>query len=324
MYFLEKLEEYAKSTAPIYMDFLHRYDPKKKQVFAFYEGKEDSCFYSFVLKKFIDKDCALEEIVAGCKNNVIKLQKNFDWKVLDKKQIIFFIDRDLSYWLDENICYDENVFVTKGYSVENYVVNSEGFRAWLTRYEGFSIATKKEIEAMVAEYTIVIEKFKKKIMSIMAKAVVAKRHNSSIKLGDFKISKDKSIFFSLHENHIHFEIKIEDKILEKWKITDEHCSEITKQIECFEKNIEFYSVRGKWLLCFMAEVGEYMRLNFDKFAPSLVRVDPFIKKLSHTCHVSTSQCFSVIAPYCIEPIPPELQNFLDKTYKLYMANYQHD
>ena len=45
MSLLEMMEESKRSTAAVYMEFLYRYDPKKKQVFAFYEGDEDSSFY---------------------------------------------------------------------------------------------------------------------------------------------------------------------------------------------------------------------------------------------------------------------------------------
>ena len=69
MSILQVLEESLHSDAPCYMEFLYRYDPKKQQCFAFYEGDEDSSFYHHFLKEAIGEDCALEEIVAGCKNS---------------------------------------------------------------------------------------------------------------------------------------------------------------------------------------------------------------------------------------------------------------
>ena len=46
MNILEELDESLKSDISSYMEFLYRYDPKKKQVFAFYEGDEDSSYYN--------------------------------------------------------------------------------------------------------------------------------------------------------------------------------------------------------------------------------------------------------------------------------------
>lgn len=268
MSILQELEESLQSDAPSYMDFLYRYDPKKKQVFAFYEGDEDSSFYHHFLRAAIDDDCELEEIVAGCKNNIIKLQQEFNWNLYNNKQIVFFIDRDLSYWLAESTHFDENIFVTDEYSVENYIVNSQGFKSWLIHFEGFARANKKEIDNMISQYEVSIADFKQKMMPIMAEAVVAKRHDPSISLSEFKISRNKSIIFDICNGHLDFKIISERKVLEKWKLTPEHCAEIAKQMECFSKNISHYSVRGKWILCFMAEVGEYMRLNANVFAPS--------------------------------------------------------
>lgn len=314
MSILQELERSLISDAPSYMEFLYRYDPKKKQVFAFYEGDEDSSFYQHILKGIINEDWELEEIVAGCKNNVLKLYREFDWKRFDKEQIIFFVDRDLSHWLEQPEEHGDNVFITDGYSVENYVVNTQGFIAWLIYFEGFARAQKQEIEFMVSEYELCLKKFKKDMMPIMAQAVVAKRHDAKISLSELKLSKDSSIYFSFQNGHISFEICASDKLSEKWNILPEYKVEIKEQLRRFEVEKRHYSVRGKWVLCFMAEIGEFMRLNSNKFAPSLCKT-----KVSPTCSVSPSQCFSVLAPYCAKQTPERLKHFLDNTYKSYLA-----
>lgn len=316
MSILQELEKSIQSDAPSYMEFLYRYDPKKKQVFAFYEGDEDSSFYHHFLKMAIDADCELEEIVAGCKNNVLKLQREFDWKTYSKKQIVFFVDRDLSHWLGDPTFYGENVFVTDEYSVENYVASPQGFRAWLVHFEGFARAKKQEIDFMVSEYESSVAIFQKVMMPIMAQAVVAKRHDSSISLGDFRISNNNTLFFEIRENHITFKICIGEKILEKWKLLSVDQEEITMQFKQFETERNHYSIRGKWLLCFMAEMGEYMRIHSNVFAPSLGNTG----KANPTCSVPTTQCLSALAPYCTELIPSRLKEFLKNTYRSYFAN----
>lgn len=62
MNILEELDRSLKSDIPSYMEFLYRFDPKKKQVFAFYEGDEDSSYYNKYLKRFA-YDYEIEEIV---------------------------------------------------------------------------------------------------------------------------------------------------------------------------------------------------------------------------------------------------------------------
>lgn len=123
MTILDEMTESLNTDSPVFIDFLYRYDPKKKQIFAFYEGDEDSSYYQKMIKSALPKDFELEELVAGCKNNVLKLWREFDWSTYDRHQILFFVDRDLSFWLGEPQSFGENVFVTDEYSVENYVVS---------------------------------------------------------------------------------------------------------------------------------------------------------------------------------------------------------
>ena len=311
MSILQILNESLESDAPVYLEFLHRYDPKKKQVFAFYEGDEDSSFYSHFLNDYIDTDCELEEIVAGCKNNVLKLHREFDWERFDERQIVFFVDRDLSFWLNENSNYGKNVFVTDGYSVENYVANEQTFRHWLLKFEGFARASKAEIDSMVLVYKNLNAEFNMAMMSIMAKAVIAKKHDKSVVLDKYKLSRYLS--FNIENDCVIYQIGEVNDIYEKWQLTAEDEKDILDQIQKFMRYNEHYSVRGKWAVYFMAQLGEYMRMNADFFAPSLGGQ----KKISPTCAVTPQQCFTVLAPYCCNIIPERLKETLEQTYCLY-------
>lgn len=222
------------------------------------------------------------------------------------------MDKDLSFWLGESTDYDDNVFVTDEYSVENYVANAYGFETWLIHYEGFARASKPEIEFMVEEYNNVASRFQREMMPIMAQAVVAKRHNKSISLSEFKISKD-NILFKIVNGHLSFDFQIDPDVFKKWGLTKIHNEEIKRQLYHFSEKKEFYSVRGKWYLRFMAEVGEYMRLNPDMFASSL----GITKKIKPTCAVAPSECLTAIAPYFVKSTPPRLERFLDSTYRQY-------
>lgn len=316
MSLLDELDSSLKSDIPVYHDFLLRYDPKKKQIFAFYEGDEDSSYYSHIIHHVLPSEYELEELIAGCKNNVLKLYRCMDWNEFDNTQIAFFVDKDLSYWLGDISDYGYNVFVTDGYSVENYVDNADGFRAWIVHFEGFARAKKEEVENMVAEFQNVSKVFKEKFIPIMARAVVAKRHDETICLSDLKISKDKSICFSYDDHHLNFNINLsEDFFRLKWGLSDEYSDEVDKQIEAFRDNYSNFSVRGKWALCFLAEVGEYMRLNPNFFAPSLDK-----EKLSPTCSVHPSSCLSVLSPYCVKCVSGSLKAFIVKTYGKYLSN----
>lgn len=306
MSILDEMTESLKTDSPVFIEFLYRYNPKKKQVFAFYEGDEDSSYYQKIIRNFLPNDYELEELVAGCKNNVIKLNRDFDWSTYDERKMLFFVDRDLSFWLNEPEQFYDNVFVTDDYSVENYVVSQQSFEIWLLRFEGFARAKKEEIEKMVSLYSQLEKDFINQMIPIMATAIVAKRYRRSINLSDFKLSKYLS--FEPKDNSYRCIIHGDDSYLVKWGISKEHHGEIAKQIEFILCNLDHFSVRGKWILFFLAEVGEYMRKNANLFAPSLSAKG----RVSPTCAVSSSQCLSVLAPYCYKS-SSRLDAFLLKT-----------
>lgn len=315
MSILEELEVSLHSDAPCYIEFLYRYNPKKKQAFAFYEGDEDSSYYHQFLVQNLDANCDLEEIVAGCKNNVLKLNREFDWTIYNKNQILFFVDRDLSFWLDEKSEVNSNVFITDGYSVENYIVNSAVFRCWLTRYKGFSRARKQEIDHMVEVFVTLWDQFINSAKPVMAQAVIAKRLDKSISLSDYKISK--CLQFSIENCRICYDLIDDTAIKGKWRIDNVNQDVIKKQIEQFDNNKSHYSVRGKWLLFFMAELGEFMRLHPSFFAPSLEKTE----KIPPTCAVASSQSLTALAPTCSPNIPDSLKEFLTNTYVKYINEY---
>ena len=308
MSILQVLEESLDSDAPAYMEFLYRYNPKKKQAFAFYEGDEDSSFYHQILEGNIDPDCELEEIVAGCKNNVLALNRSFNWIRYHKQQILFFVDRDLSFWLNEANDYDDNVFITDGYSVENYVVCPLAFRVLLQMFKGFARASKTEIDNMVNTYISLEKDFCSFMIPIMARAIVAKRHDKSIHLSDYKMSKN--LHFSISDSNVIISITNDEICFTKWGLSAQHEQEINDQIQFIKQNIEHYSVRGKWILYFMAELSEFMRMHADYFAPSLESKG----KIQATCSFSSTQCLPVLAPHCNTKVPEHLLQFVSSTY----------
>ena len=306
MTILDEMTESLYTDSPVFIDFLYRFDPKKKQIFAFYEGDEDSSYYQKMIKNVMPKDYELEELVAGCKNNVLKLWREFDWSTYDRHQMLFFVDKDLSFWLGEPQQFGENVFVTDEYSVENYVVSQQSFEIWLRKFEGFARAKKAELDSMVNTYSRLEIGFNEQMIHIMAAAIVAKRHDNNINLSDYKLGKHLS--YEVRDGSLECTLSDDRSYLSKWHLSDSDSDEIAKQIKTIHNFIGHYSVRGKWILWFLAETGEYMRKHANLFAPSLKSEG----KIPPTCSVATSQCLSVLAPYCDNP-SPRLVAFLSRT-----------
>ena len=100
---LEYLESMKQSVATVIHIINLKFDPKKKQLFTVFEGKEDRTYYIPRIKILL-KDYAYDEIVeviAYCKNNVISVNESIDWNRYSYNQFIFFTDTDLDYWLNK-------------------------------------------------------------------------------------------------------------------------------------------------------------------------------------------------------------------------------
>lgn len=312
MSILDELKESAASDIPAYMDFLYRYDPKKQQIFVFYEGDEDAAFYQQFIHKAIDDKKELEEIIAGCKSNVLKLHHDFPWERYCKEQIVFIVDRDLSYWLEESSSYDSNVFVTDGYSFENYLVNEDIFIIWLIRFMGFARASKSEIEGMRNVFKSIIPCFRAAMMPIMAKAVIAKKHDKSVDLSSYKPMND--IHLDINNQELSIELYDSSRADILWRLKEGDQQEVNEQIVLFQNDSSNYWVRGKWDLLFLATLGDFMRQHASLFAPSLNR-----EKLSPTCSVPLSQTATALASYWSYPTPHSFEIFLDQTLRIYCS-----
>ncbi|MDC4245075.1 DUF4435 domain-containing protein [Clostridium perfringens] len=306
---LDIMEMSIKSDSVSYNEFLLRYNPKKKQIFVFYEGDEDSSYYRKFLDDYLSDEYDIEEIIAGCKNNVLKLHKEFDWEIYDSKKISFFVDRDLSFWLDDNPITEDNIFVTKGYSVENYLISKKIFRELLFNIKGFARAKNSEINNMCKYFEELLPNFKEEIKKIMAMAVLAKRRNRDIKLSEYKLSNN--LKFDIVDKKVIFQLIEDNSIKEKWGIVDITDKEINDQIIKFNMHKNEYSVRGKWIIYFMVELSEFMRNNFTFFSPSLSK-DNERERLKPTCNIESTKATPVLAPRCT--ITEELKNFMNKNY----------
>jgi hypothetical protein len=111
-----------------YNEFLRSQGKTRKQIIGFVEGKDDPSFYQGHIENYIDKDeWTIKLIEAGYpngnKDRVLRLLNVIDWNRYSTKQTVFFVDRDLSEFLNENLPSVHNLYVTDMYSIENYIVS---------------------------------------------------------------------------------------------------------------------------------------------------------------------------------------------------------
>lgn len=296
-----------------YMDFLYRYNPKKRQLFAFYEGDEDASYYGSILRTRYEGECVIEEIIAGCKSSVLKVLREFNWDVYTREQVCFFVDKDLDFWLEQEHISDSNLFVTDGYSVENYLVSREMFHILMTQIKGFGRASKIELDSIIYQFTGLLDVFRDKMMRVMAICVLAKIKDSNISLSDYSLNN--ALSFDLLNGGVALSLSdIElDKVKAKWGIDSENS--VNSIIGLFKNTPKEYHVRGKWLLQFMISCGEFIRKQYAVFSPSL-KVNGR-KRLRPICEISPTKAVPVLGPRC-HNIPTTLDQFLMNNYGQYL------
>src|SRR5271156_5034908 len=167
-----------------YHEFLVRYSKHNKVVYGFVEGKEDPSFYRGYIDLILPDDWKVELWPAGNKDHVYQVHKLIDWRRFAKKRICFFVDRDLSAILPEKIKTDTNIYVTSGYSIENYVVKKDVFKRILTELFEFSRADHSELDRLEVLFEVELEKFCRHLIPIMAWIVWWKRNGKRPSLND--------------------------------------------------------------------------------------------------------------------------------------------
>lgn len=287
-----------------YNEFLNRFNPTKNQIFVFYEGDEDPSYYNKFIEAEVEEGVVIEELISGCRNNVIVNYRTLRANGYNVHRMLFIIDRDLSFWLNEDEI-ETDIFVTDGYSVENYLVCTEVFEKLVTQVKGFARCTKKDIDAicnllrrLLSQYCIAME-------YIMACAVLAKKRNRDIKLSLLKYSRFLQITQAEHD--IQIEVIKSEYVFRILKISDRDDAELISEIiNSFHRYPEQYHVRGKWLLPVLVELSEIIRLNASIFAPSLG-----LEKATQICSIDPNKAVGVLGPRCTK-IPTRLKEYLDE------------
>ena len=311
---LEYLESMKQSVVAVQHKIQLKYNPRKKQLFAIFEGKEDRAYYIPRIE-IILKDYPYDEIVeeiAYSKNNVIALRERLDWENYDSRQFTFFVDKDLDYWLDKSTPEASNIFVTDYYSVENYCVTSNVFKDFMLNIEGFSIVDHREFERIMNLFNSWKQSFELDMRKAMAIAIVAKINNPDITLSEVKFTE--AIYeISFNNDRLFNNIHL-DKLRKKLGVdSSEYDQLIEEKIAAIDQNINEYSIHGKWLLTAMGYLAEFFRINALEFAPTLK-----VEKIKPTSKVNETKLFPIVAQYKILLIPESLNTVVLNNYVQYL------
>ena len=271
MGFLEQLDEAIKSPNVYYHNFITSYKNDSSDIYFFSEGDVDFSYYGEQIERLCPKRNIHKNSVEG-KKNVLQIWEYIDWNQYNKNRVMFFVDRDLSYWVGEPQYYDTNVYITDEYSFENDAVNLHMFLKVLEDLYGFSNYTEEEknhIKDIYEEkWNIFLEGSYEVMGYVLYSYMTTHQHNAK----NIEIKKWLDLGTdNIWKKHING-LCSSDYYMKQLQITEGDISkEIDKLRERFICEGEHYSVRGKWCLEFMVKLLEYIMNYGESFAPSLYK-----------------------------------------------------
>lgn len=250
-----------------YHEFLLVYNSNARVVYGFVEGKEDPIFYRGLIENIIQDNWSIEFIKSGNKDKVIKAMNVFDWGRFSPKRICFFIDRDLSDFIKDARPESENLYVTDGYSIENYAVNFGTMRRILEEVLNISGLKNEEIEVLDSMFESNLCLFVDSILPIMAQIILWRRNGEKPCLDNINIKE--FYFFSDGKLHIKDEyLSSESRVRYAASCVNINLydtdSLIEAETEVRQHNDLYKFVRGKYLLWFFVKCALEFHQSISK------------------------------------------------------------
>lgn len=169
--FADVLKEAKTGRVQVLHEFLTNFDPAKNRLHCFYEAREDEIFYrSFITPR---TQARLFPYLCGNKDEVYAVFASVG-KHRGYGQALFFVDKDLSDILKEARSMHARLFVTRYYSIENYLVSEEVLRRFCNDF----IQCRGVVcdhEQSCADFTKALSAFYKLVLPIMAWIVAVRR-----------------------------------------------------------------------------------------------------------------------------------------------------
>lgn len=291
---LQKHQTATKKVNIYYHKFLTRYKKNETRLYIFCEGNEDFGYYAQAVNKFYP-ELKLGKMFVEGKDNVLALHGFINWNAFSKNQLLFFVDRDMSYWLDGIQHYDDNIYITDHYSFENDAVTEDFFISCLEDFYGFASAGEEEIENIRQFYSRKWQNFVENSKYIMA-AVAISLKSTGRHLAK-NIDKNKIIKIDSSNSVWAKQVAGQDfvgYVDEKLGISDSLKMQVHMLMKRFDEENRFYSVRGKWAITFFVKSLEYIMNNSKKFVPSLYIGS--VKEPKRLCEITPDKAMVVLAP----------------------------
>ena len=290
---IEKLDEASKLPNVYYHKFITSYKSNSDDIYVFCEGDVDLSYYAEQLERIIPM-ITIHKYPVECKNNVLQIWGFINWNDYRKNRVLFFVDRDLSYWTNEPQQYDSNVYITDGYSFENDAISSHMFIKLLEDLYGFAHCLAEEKEQIRNVFEEKWKSFVEGSYDLMG--YILYKYQSSHTHTAHNLDVRKCLDYS-GENIWKKDIKNQSRdeyIRSKLNVGCIENGVLNQYKDRFLKETDHYSIRGKWCIEFMIGLMDYVLEKGDKYAPSLF--NGATKKPRKLVELTSRGAMATIAP----------------------------
>ena len=303
----------ASGPQTLYHEFLIKYRRGKACIWGFVEGKTDPSFYVGKAENMLPDRFEVEFWPAGNKQRVLDLYALFDWERFNQKQILFFVDRDLSGFIPDSNSSASNVYTTDNYSIENDLVTRPVCKRVLREMMGLEALRGGEMDAVLRLFDAQLSRFHQYMLPIMAHIVAWRRRGKrpcleNIRMRDlFEI--DSGI---LRIRQVPGKYRTQPAYLcKKLKLTRQG---LMKSYKTAAQDLKACKepkryVRGKYELWFLVSFSESVRKNATSFCAAL-RVAP-----KPTSSLGPNNAVCLVGPRA--RTPRSLRRFLKRTCCVY-------
>ena len=171
-----------------YHEFLLMYKESMPVVYGFVEGIEDPSFYRGFIENILPDGWTVRLIRSRNRRAVLGILAAMPWGRFARSRICFFVDRDLSEYLDEEAIEADNLYGTDNYSIENDVVNGAAFERVIEEIFGIVEMTEEERRSILDQFNCNHQCFCEAMAPIMAQILVWRRDGTPASLANIKLS----------------------------------------------------------------------------------------------------------------------------------------